>query len=648
MSNAGSEKLTTDHNVESLDLSGQCMDTRLFTQTPGHPEQQRERNIKVSPVLPWSSHRPSAASILRFLPPRPVADYLIAVYFNTVHWFVVVVHEGNFLHNYREMIDLYARDERLIPNGDESFTFALLILTIVAMGGRYTTVHDARHRHCMQQFSQSVAPTEGPSLMPSDGQEFDISESVSRLFSVVHNNSTDNLACGNISTLQSMLLLGNLYLYHGHSNLALSQSACTIRIAYALGLHKEDSELCWASPYYQKMDFMERRQLKSRLFWAVHTSDRFLAMCYGLPPLIADEDCVADIPRDDCAYPEKGSSSFLMLDVDPARMSPNSTTLLTYQTHKLKFYVILGHIVQSLHRPTTGGLGSIGVLPPGFSTPSMSAHGPQSQSEHMYQDLPAILRIPDKPHCHDADTDVDVNDCDGDDGIVFPEHDDIFLESVHLQERRARIKNSIYGMQALLLQVAYDHALILIHRPILTLTFNELSFVGVHLFAAGVILSAFARSNPLGQWALEAKKGLGRVIRMQRRLKAKAIVSAQSLDILQKLAHEIMKKEEEAILSEEPCYDPLRNSECYKSHTEKLNECSVTQLHEDTAFENPQADDGNLASSSEFDTEEKGGDLLYDSFFDLSNSMAEVDKLLLNACSFQLSDFDSSYFTDQV
>lgn len=153
---------------------------------------------------------------------------------------------------------------------------------------------------------------------------------ISQLFSVIRGNSTDNIACGTLATVQSLLLLGSLYLYHGDSNLAWANSGCIIRAAHALGLHKENYKSRWSSPYYQNMDQAERCQLRWRLFWAVHTLDRFLAMCYGLPPLISDEDCAADIPREDNFYPPPRSSSFLMIEYDQRNTPMDPTTLLTY------------------------------------------------------------------------------------------------------------------------------------------------------------------------------------------------------------------------------------------------------------------------------------------------------------------------------
>ena len=201
--------------LPTLQVSGRS----LFTLTPGHLMANSAHTSQPpciepnSAVVPWSYSRLSTVSILRHLPPRPVVDYLVAVYFNTVHWFVVVAHEGHFLHHYRQMMDLYAQDESSIPDSEEDFTFALLILTVVALGERYASVHAVRRRRCTQAFSQSPTSSDGRTSA-------DIATATCRLFAVLRNNSTDNLTCGTLATVQSMLLLGNLYLYHGHSNLA--------------------------------------------------------------------------------------------------------------------------------------------------------------------------------------------------------------------------------------------------------------------------------------------------------------------------------------------------------------------------------------------------------------------------------------------
>ncbi|QMW35689.1 hypothetical protein G4B84_011180, partial [Aspergillus flavus NRRL3357] len=327
-------------------------------------------------------------------------------------------------------MDLYAQDESSVPDSEEDFTFALLILTVVALGGRYASAHAlgredvCRHRDGnMPAFCRASQQLHRQSYMRHA------------------RDSAVNAVAGKSVPVPWAFKPG-----------MDTHTASTVRVTQALELHKEDSEMRWTSPYYQSMDLVEKRQLKWRLFWAVHTSDRFLAMCYGLPPLISDEDCVVEIPREDCIYPPTGSPSFLMLDGEnDSATGPNSTTLLTYQTHKLKFYVILGHIIQTLYRQTKGGIE--GRCLTGIQEIVPVKNRPTGQPPRQDQ---GEERTPDD-----------------DDDIIDPVHDDACNDSSNVHERRKRIKNSIYGMQALLLQLAYDHALVLIHRPILTLKNNE-------------------------------------------------------------------------------------------------------------------------------------------------------------------------------
>ena len=633
---------TPDENVGFVELTEKDMNTQLFTLTRGHlmaastsNPQQRDNGADsvhwhhnlisgneylsspsassfIDPqyraVLPWSYSRASANSLLANLPPRRVTDYLVAVYFNTVHWFMAILHEGHFLHHYRKMMDLYERDAQSTPNTDEDFTFAVLVLTIVALGGRYTSIHAARVRRCNQtymDFCRAPKPYGTPSLDP---QDFDVMKNTSQLFSVVRSNATDNLACGTLATIQSLLLLGSLYLFHGDANLAWANSGSVIRAAQALGVHKECSELRWNSPYYQSMDRAERRQLRWRLFWAVHTSDRFLSMCYGLPLLILDEDCTAGVPCEDNIYPPPGSSSFLMIeddlhDLSPASLSNNSSrpiTLLTYQTYKLQFYIILGEITSTIYRRPHGGFESI-VSKFESRASAKASSGSELKGHELieavqklehklrkwYDDIPKALRLSKDLTYPPFNQPVD-ND---DDQVIIPADDDLCKDPRQTKKRRTKVKNTIYGIQALLLQVAYDNALILIHRPILALkkkslltasqeihrrsinacwdaslrisnigkhhVFNRnqqahaISYVGIHLFTAGAVLSAFASSEPLSRCAWEAKQGLSRVIRMQHRLRRKVLVSGQGLTILESLAQEVVRKEMKTIIAQE-------------------------------------------------------------------------------------------------
>ncbi|CAK7199558.1 hypothetical protein SEUCBS139899_002238 [Sporothrix eucalyptigena] len=626
-------------HAEMINVKVSSMNTNLFTLIPGHlmenttPGSDHQQHDAYNPltnashasdrldaataspsatiidpqyraVLPWSHSRATAGSLAALLPPRPVTDYLIGVYFNTVHWFMVVVHEGHFLRHYRAMMDRMdvckESDTSMLPNTDDDFTFAVLVLTMVVLGGRYASMHTARAKRCRAIYRECTG----------EDTDFDIVQTTSRLFSVVRSNTTDNLACGTLATLQSTMLLNSLCLYHGEANLTWAYSGAYIRTAQALGVHKDRGELRWTSPYVRDMDPEERSQLRRRLFWAVHTSDRFLAMCYGLPLVMSDEECQAAAPTENSVYPLPGCSSFLMVEED---LVSGPVTLLTYQTYKLHVYIILGEIISGLYRQSSGTRNPLlSKFDPAPKEPPPSQQKPdeiiktaqrlETKLQNWYNALPPELRLSDEMSypAYQEMVRRDGGIPEDDDEIIVPAQDTQNSlqadseESETARRRRLRIRKGIYGLQALLLQLSYDNALLLIHRAIMSLRsttrstassvsspifrastdacwraaqrisrigrhhiFHQqqqahaVSYVGIHLFTAGVVLSVFANSDPLGARAGEAKQGLRRIIAMQRRLRKKVVVSGQGLAILENLAREVVRQEVTAILGQD-------------------------------------------------------------------------------------------------
>jgi len=169
---------------------------------------------------------------------------------------------------------------------------------------------------------------------------------------------------------------------------------------------------------------------------------------------------------------------------------------------------------------------------------------------------------------------------------------------------------------------------------------HAVSFVGVHVFAAGVILGAFACSSPLSRWSLEAKKGLGRVIQMQRRLEKKVVVSAQSLTLLEKLANDVTSVEAKCMLGWEfgswcghyDCLSELKP--CQKTHPSQSrgpisrgqvpDEGSDPRLHGDMTL-NSFEDNYTLAPSMFNDTSAMNGDTHFDPLLGRGSSMEEAD-----------------------
>ena len=76
------------------------------------------------------------------------------------------------------------------------------------------------------------------------------------------------------------------------------------------------------------------------------------------------------------------------------------------------------------------------------------------------------------------------------------------------------------------------------------------TYMGMHLFTAGMMLSVVALADPMSDKVLDAKHALARIIRMTRGLECESILASQSSVILEELVRLILSKEMEAILGE--------------------------------------------------------------------------------------------------
>lgn len=151
----------------------------------------------------------------------------------------------------------------------------------------------------------------------------------------------------------------------------------------------------------------------------------------------------------------------------------------------------------------------------------------------------------------------------------------------------AKFTNNIYQFQALALEIAYQNARILVHRPLMAyqripkigaapnhstgrlykalescrdaaLKISEtgsssifslvtdthaVAFIGIQTFTAGVTLCILASIEPLTMKAHKSKMRLHRLLNMQRTLAPKSQLAAQGLAILEPLTKLVMEKE---------------------------------------------------------------------------------------------------------
>jgi hypothetical protein len=182
------------------------------------------------------TQRSPILSILGFsLPPVDMMRILLEEYFDSVHWFSLVIYEPRFRSKFESIQDGLAQPSQK--------PFLLLLSTVVAMGAWYKS-----HR----SGSDPDFPNEnwlGWSLSLIQGAG-------SQLVELMDQTS--------IASVQACILLGSYYVYHGKPNLSFALLGATIRTAQAIGLHRQ--------PLRGDPGSIEERK---RVWWTIYTWDRY-------------------------------------------------------------------------------------------------------------------------------------------------------------------------------------------------------------------------------------------------------------------------------------------------------------------------------------------------------------------------------------
>lgn len=391
-----------------------------------------------------------------------------------------------------------------------------------------------------------------------------------KILSTIRAKILDIVSLGSLEAVQTCVLLGTYYLYHGNSELAWPVCGCGLRIAQALNLHRK---LPQAGPMSSEMQ--RQYETRKRCWWAIYEIETFCSMSYGYPHSIKDSDCDVELldPQARSAPGQSPASS------DALGQHPAS--LLSYKHLMSKLSVLIKDILTDLY-----GLGSLkGNTNPDRSGSSSGLHNLirkvstlDTRLRRWNDEIPDILRLnnPNLPGLSYAS----VEEMDRDIGASNP-----------------KFENHIYQLQALALKLAYENAKLLVHRPLLafktTPTASGLedthlarsplhlsleacrdaalstskiestsifslaantyaaAFIGIHTFTAGVMLCILTSIEPLAPQSYESKTGLRRLLRMQAHLKSRSdsTLTIQGLDILEKLTRLLMEKELKELLS---------------------------------------------------------------------------------------------------
>lgn len=181
------------------------------------------------------SQRRPIPSILGYpLPPADIMRTLLEDYFDSVHWFSLVIYEPRFRSKFLSILDGLA-----YPTQN---SFLLLLSTVLGMGAWYKS-----HKIGVDvDFPDEDWRGWSNSLLQGAGSKL-----------------SDLMDQSSISSVQTCILLGSYYVYHGKPTLSFALLGATIRTAQAIGLHRQ--------PLRGDPQSIEERK---RVWWTIYTWDR--------------------------------------------------------------------------------------------------------------------------------------------------------------------------------------------------------------------------------------------------------------------------------------------------------------------------------------------------------------------------------------
>ncbi|OJJ30442.1 hypothetical protein ASPWEDRAFT_177097 [Aspergillus wentii DTO 134E9] len=519
---------------------------------PGSASAMRSTNFIPSTVRSMNRSSQSAINdLVSLLPHYEAAALLVDTYFDRVHWFMLIFHQDEFRRRWQK---LYQISSNQLQAKLHSIGFISTFLMVIAIGLQYAGAYRQR-------------------LLAS--HNIDHEKLKERIFSSIRANLLDIVSLGSLEAVQTCVLLGTYYLFHGSPGLAWPVCGCGLRIAQALKLHRKLPRD--GSGSLRSINLRNHNETRKRCWWAIYEIETFCSMSYGYPHSIRDDDCDVE-PLDPSAKSQSVQSpkSFN----EPLQCN---TTLLAYKYFMSKLSVLTKAALAELYRIGPVSANNSGY--PGNSVTSLHLIEKVSEFDSRLrkwnEEIPPKLQLQSGVNAEVSYSSPE--ELDRDIGASGP-----------------RFEIYIFQLQALALKLAYENARILVHRPLLSyklvskandpmpenstntsgehpdpfrlslqvcrdaaLSTSEVvsmpiaelvsdtyaaAFVGIHTFTAGITLGILSSIEPLTPQSHEAKNGLHKLMAIQTKLKNRSTLAAQGLEILQRLTRHVMEKELNAML----------------------------------------------------------------------------------------------------
>ncbi|PSN67577.1 hypothetical protein BS50DRAFT_609548 [Corynespora cassiicola Philippines] len=496
---------------------------------------------------PHPSAGASCSAMLSVLPRRDIADLLVENYFDRIHWFVLVFHQSDFRQRLQLLYDGLesTHQEHPSPIGFVSSFIAVCILSLSYM--------DQERTAKLSELGGHAASLQ------------------SHLLERLRSSIMDVAADSSIEAVQTCVLLGSYYVYHGQPQQAWPICGLSLRLAQALKLHRRAKEELTEVP---DLDDPRQRagETRKRCWWAVYEIETFCSMLYGYPLSINDDDCdVGPLHQ----YPERSRDPTWNVAM---WRSNGQATLLSYKVAMAGLSVIVRAALLDLYslRASSNREGAGGSTTSAhMRSLTKSVNELNKKLDAWSSQLPRELQV-DRPRTSTATPCED-----------------------YLQNRLGSCSNACYHylfpLQSLSLKLALENAKILVHRPLLSYRMSTsrvhhtkcsmeppdpcqlsiqicqdaalqisaicstpvvkdagathaVAFICLHLLTASITLSILAILRSMTPSSHECKMGLRQLMGMQLRLSSKSVIARQGFSVSKKLMSLLLEKEMKEML----------------------------------------------------------------------------------------------------
>ncbi|KAF4123826.1 fungal specific transcription factor [Geosmithia morbida] len=241
--------------------------------------------IRVAEPLPGAT---PITDLLHELPPQPVANFLVHVFFAHATGFYFFLDQKWVMATLKGLYSDPSRrcSRHAVP--------ACTVIMVLAVGAQYAHLESPGRAE------------EGPVVDRPDKMSWEL-EFGSTLYIQVTRHLAEMIHSGSLISVQACLLLGLYCLPIDASGLGYVYLNLAIKLAIQNGMHRK--------PVTQVLDAL-KEEARCRLWWTVYCLERKIGMFHGRPPAISRSDFDANLPIESPAFSSLSGSANVAYLVD--------------------------------------------------------------------------------------------------------------------------------------------------------------------------------------------------------------------------------------------------------------------------------------------------------------------------------------------